>query len=78
VFATKRPRPLVMVAPTITGTPTALDLQRKISVKEAAALNNVSEDTFKRHYSHLIKKISPRRAVVALSDALAVGDANSA
>lgn len=75
---TKRPRPLVMVVPTIAGAPTALDLQRKISIKEAAALNNVSEDTFKRHYSHIIRKISPRRSVVALSDALAIGEAKSA
>jgi DeoR/GlpR family transcriptional regulator of sugar metabolism len=67
-----------MVVPAITGTPTALDLQRKISVKEAAALNNVSEDTFKRHYSHLIKQISPKRGAVTLGDALAIGEGKSA
>jgi hypothetical protein len=67
-----------MVAPTITGTPTALDLQRKISVKEAAALNNVSTDTFLRHYRHLVRKISPRRSVVTLADALAIGEAETA
>jgi hypothetical protein len=43
---------------------------KKISVKEAAALNNVSPDNFKKHYGHLIKKITPRRAVVGLVDAV--------
>ena len=69
----KRPRPLAMVVPTIAGAPTVLDLERKISVREAAALNNISEDTFHRHYRHLVKQISPRRGVVRLGDALAIG-----
>jgi hypothetical protein len=51
-----------------------LDLQRKISVKRAAELNDMSEDSFRRHYSHLIKKVSPRRSAVELGDALAVGN----
>jgi hypothetical protein len=55
-----------------------LTLQRKISVKEAAALNDLSEDSFRRHHSHLIMKVSPRRYVVALSDALAIGQAKTA
>lgn len=50
-----------------------LALKRKISVKEAADLNNISKDTFKRKYRHLIKKISPRRDAVELGDALAIG-----
>jgi hypothetical protein len=50
-----------------------LALKRKISVREAAKLNNVSEDTFRRRYPHLIRKISPRRQAVELGDALAVG-----
>jgi hypothetical protein len=57
--------------------PTWLDLRRKISVKEAAQLNGVSEDTFKRRYPHLIKTISPRRNAVELADALAVGKIKS-
>jgi hypothetical protein len=51
----------------------ALDLRKKISVKEAAKLNDVSVDTFKRRFPHLIKKISPRRNAVTLGDALAIG-----
>ena len=47
-----------------------LELRRKIGVREAAELNGVSEATFRRHYGHLIKKISARRDVVELRDAL--------
>jgi hypothetical protein len=54
--------------------PEWLVLRRKISVREAADLNNVSEDTFRRRHSDLIKKISPRRDAVELGDALAVGN----
>jgi hypothetical protein len=50
-----------------------LTLRRKISVKKAAELNNVSEDTFRRVYGHLIKQLSPRRQGVELIDALTVG-----
>jgi hypothetical protein len=54
--------------------PDWLALRRKISVREAAELNDVSEDTFRRRYRHLIKKISPRRDAVELGDALAIGN----
>lgn len=54
--------------------PDWLVLRRKISVRNAAELNNVSEDTFRRRYSHLIKKVSPHRDAVELGDALAVGN----
>jgi hypothetical protein len=58
--------------------PDWLALRRKISVKEAAALNNLSEDTFRRRYTHLIKKISPRRDAVEVGDAIAIGEPKSA
>jgi hypothetical protein len=50
------------------GLPTlsALDLEKNISVREAAALKGVSYWTFKRHYSHLINKPSPNRETVKL------------
>ena len=57
--------------------PRWLELQRKIPVKEAAALNNLSEDTFRRRYPHLIKKVAPRRDAVTLGDALAIGQNNN-
>jgi hypothetical protein len=52
--------------------------RRKISVREAAELNDLSEDTFRRRYSHLIKSVSPRRQAVDLSDALAIGKQSQA
>jgi hypothetical protein len=63
---------------TSTNEPSWLDRKRKISVREAAALNDVCEDTFRQRYSHLIKKISPRRHAVVLGDALDVGDPKTA
>jgi hypothetical protein len=47
-----------------------LELKRKIPVPEAAALNSMHPATFKRHYKHLIRKISPRREAVELGDAI--------
>jgi len=44
--------------------------RRKISVREAAELNDVSEATFRRRYPHLIRQISPRRQAVELGDAI--------
>jgi hypothetical protein len=48
----------------------ALELERQISVSEAAKIKGISPDTFKRHYTHLIRKSSPRRATVKLRDLL--------
>jgi hypothetical protein len=48
---------------------TALE-ERHISVLEAARLKGVSQDTFRRHYPHLIRKVSPRRNTVKLRDLL--------
>jgi hypothetical protein len=53
----------------------ALDLERHISVLEAAHIKGVSPDTFRRHFPHLIRKISPRRNAVRLRDLLAESDA---
>jgi hypothetical protein len=58
-------------------TPTWLALKQKIPVKKAAELNDMSEDSFRRHYRHLIKKVSPRRDAVELGDALAIGESKS-
>jgi hypothetical protein len=39
---------------------------------------DISEDTFRRRYRHLIKKISARRDAVELGDALAIGEPKDA
>jgi hypothetical protein len=49
----------------------ALDLERHISVPEAAKFKNLSPDTFKRHFAHLIRKPSPRRSTVKIRDLVA-------
>jgi hypothetical protein len=49
---------------------TALERKKRISPKAAAELNDVSEATFRRHYSHLIEKVSARRDGVRVEDAL--------
>ena len=36
---------------------TALELRQKIRVRKAAELNDIDEQTFRRHYGHLIRKI---------------------
>jgi len=46
----------------------ALDLEKHISLPEAAEIKGISEDTFKRHYRHLIRKQSPRRNTVKVRD----------
>jgi hypothetical protein len=54
--------------------PEAVALRRKITVNEAAALVGVHEDTFRKHFSHLIQRVGPRLDRVRLGDALAVGE----
>jgi hypothetical protein len=53
--------------------PNDLKPLRKISVAEAAELNAISEDTFRRRFPHLIRKISNRRQAVNLQDAIEIG-----
>ena len=50
---------------------TAVDLERHVSVPEAANIKNVSPWTFRKHYAHLIRRVSPRRFAVRLRDLLA-------
>jgi hypothetical protein len=58
--------------------PDWLALKQKIPVKKAAELNDMSEDSFRRHHGHLIRRVSPRRDAVVLGDALAIGTPKSA
>jgi hypothetical protein len=54
--------------------PSSPNPRQKIKVKEAAALNAISEDTFRRYYSHLIKQVAPRCQSVELGAALNIGE----
>jgi hypothetical protein len=55
----------------------ALELERHISVPEAAALKGISPDTFKRHYRAIIRHPSPRRSTVKLRDLLCSEEGNA-
>jgi hypothetical protein len=48
----------------------ALDLEKSVSVPEAAAIKGISSWTFRRYYGHLIRKASPKRATVKLRELL--------
>jgi hypothetical protein len=43
-----------------------LELERRVPVSEAARMKGISEDTFRRRYSHLIDQVSDRRQAVKL------------
>lgn len=50
---------------------TALDLERRIPVPEAARIKGISEDTFRRTYPELIEQLSERRQGVKVKNAIA-------
>jgi hypothetical protein len=46
--------------------PTAkFELDRILSIDEVVALSGLSRDTIRRHHSHLIRRLSPRRLVAS-------------
>jgi hypothetical protein len=47
---------------------------RILSIAQAAKLRGVSPDTIRRHYPHLIRKLSPRRLGLSVTDALKIGE----
>jgi hypothetical protein len=62
----KKPKPATKEAPVLS----ALDLERQVSVPEAADFKGISTDTFKRHYGHIINRPSTRRCTVKIRDLL--------
>jgi len=58
--------------------PPGLTQHRKISVQEAADIIDVHEDTFRKHFGHLIKKVGPRLDRVELADVLSIGKSKTA
>jgi hypothetical protein len=49
---------------------TALELEKHITVEQAAAIMGIHVETFEATYAHLIKKVSPRCRRVKLRDLL--------
>ena len=59
--------------------PTArFELDRIVSIDEVVALSGLSRDTIRRHHSHLIRRLSPRRLGIRLGDALTMIGGNAA
>jgi DNA-directed RNA polymerase specialized sigma24 family protein len=50
-----------------------LELQRVVTLREAAEICGISLDTIRRRYPQIIIKLSPRRVGVRLRDALSIG-----
>ena len=48
--------------------------RRKVSLRQAEEITGLSEDTLRRRYGHLIKKLSPRRSGMDLGDVLDIGE----
>jgi hypothetical protein len=51
-----------------------IELQRVITLREAAGIAGISLDTIRRRYPQIIIKLSPRRVGVRLRDVLAIGE----
>jgi hypothetical protein len=50
-----------------------LERERIITLQQVAELKQLSTDTIRRRYSHLIRRLSPRRVGMKLGDALDIG-----
>jgi hypothetical protein len=55
--------------------PAELAWERIVSLQEAYDLSSISADCWRRHYSHLLIKLSPRRWGVKLKHVLNIGQA---
>jgi hypothetical protein len=55
-----------------------LTRHRRISVQAAADIIDVHEDTFRKHFGHLIHRVGPRLDRVELGDVLSIGKSKSA
>jgi hypothetical protein len=55
------------------GPPTAFELERMLTLDEVAEFRGLSKDSVRRHYGHLIRRLSPRRVGMKLRDVLTIG-----
>ena len=53
--------------------PPGLELERMLTLDETAELTGLSTDTLRRRYTHLIRRLSPRRVGMKLRDVLTIG-----
>ena len=50
-----------------------IEMRRVLPLEQVTEITNLSRDTIKRQFPHLILKLSPRRFGMRLSDALGIG-----
>jgi hypothetical protein len=48
-------------------------LEKIVTIDEAAEIAGISRDSIRRHHSHLIRRLSPRRVGLRLRDVLQIG-----
>ena len=58
--------------------PEVLALRRRIAVKQAAAILDIHEDTFRKHFGDLIRRVGPRLERVEIGDVLKIGQSKTA
>jgi hypothetical protein len=59
-------------------TPTWLDLERILPMKEASKVSGLSQDSLKRHHADKIIRLGPRRLGMRARHALMLGEGNTA
>jgi hypothetical protein len=52
----------------------SIELARIVSLAEAARILGISTDGIRKHHSHLIRRMSPRRVGMRLRDVLEIGN----
>jgi hypothetical protein len=52
--------------------PNWLQMESILPIENVTKITSLSRDTISRRYPHLVKKLSPRRKGMRLSDALAI------
>jgi hypothetical protein len=56
--------------------PVVFGPDRILTLNEASVLVGLSRDSLRRHYAHLICRLTPGRVGIRLRDALSIGRAN--
>jgi hypothetical protein len=73
--AGERPSTDIITRPPPARGPPEIEFERIVTLDEAAKLAGISVDGLRRHYAHLIRRLSPRRVGMRVRDALSIGAA---
>jgi hypothetical protein len=53
--------------------PSAIELRKILTLEQVTELTTLSADSLRRHHSHRIRRLGPRRLGMTLGDALDIG-----